>query len=443
MIWKIFDPSFLVTFFCLSLPLHSISQNAPITINPDNSVTFTFVEPIADEVTIQGNFFPKGNSIFQMAGMFAKDGKAEMEQRQDGVWTFTSKPLASELYWYSFKVNDSIRFDPRNPNVVRDISTLYNYFIIPHGLADDYVDNTSRHGSLKYVWYPSSINGMSRRRMSIYIPHGYESNGSKRYPVLYLLHGSGGDETAWAECGRLVQIMDNLIASGRCKSMIVVMPNGNVDLAAAPGDDPTHPEAKPSGNNVSSMFGKFERAFVPEIVNYVDNNYRTIMDKHHRAIAGLSLGGLHTLFVSVNNPNTFDFVGLFSAQTTNALNNGRIGGLRQVGDAWREVRENIPFIGGGSVDRTISNLAGEASQDGDLSVYADFDDKLDSLFQANPQLFYIAVGTEDFTKKLNDDLRKKLNNKHYPFVYNETAGGHTWTNWRRYLVDFLPRLFND
>lgn len=413
----------------------------PITINSDNSVTITYVDPKAEEVEVQGTFFKKGNSIIPMAGMFSKDGKAKMTNSGNGVWTYTSQPLDSELYWYDFVVDeDSVRYDKRNRDTTRDIGTTYNYFIIKGGIGDDYVDAMSKKGSLKYVWYPSDLNGMKKRRMAVYLPNDYSSS-NRKYPVLYLLHGSGGDETAWSDCGRLTQIMDHLITEGRCEPMIVVMPNGNVDLAAAPGDDPNNPNVKPSGNNMSSMFGKFEKSFVPEIVNYVDKHYRTIPDKKHRAIAGLSLGGLHTLYTSLNNPDEFDYVGLFSAQTTNALGDKGVGSLKSIGESWNQLKQALPFIGGGSVDRKITSITGGQS-DENLVIYENLDGKLKSFFDKKPELFYIAVGRDDFTKKLNDDLRKKLNKGDYPFVYNESDGGHTWSNWRKYLVNYLPRLFN-
>ena len=236
--------------------------------------------------------------------------------------------------------------------------------------------------------------------------------------------------------------MDHLIADGTCEPMIVVMPNGNVELAAAPGDDPNNPNVEPSGNNVASMFGKFEKSFVPEIVTYVDKNFRTIADKKNRAIAGLSLGGLHTLYTSINNPNEFDYVGLFSAQTTNALGDKSVGGLKSIGESWKQLKEALPFLGGGSVDRKISNITG-GKTDQNLDIYDNFDWKLKNFFKKDPELLYIAVGKDDFTKKLNDDLRKKLNKGGYTFVYNESDGGHTWSNWRKFLVDFLPRLFKN
>ena len=191
---------------------------------------------------------------------------------------------------------------------------------------------------------------------------------------------------------------------------------------------------------VASMFGKFEKSFVKEIVGYVDAHYRTIKNKDGRAIAGLSLGGLHTLYISLNNPEVFDYIGLFSAQTTNALNNKRIQGMRGINDAWNDLKSILPFIGNRGLDKKISSLT-EGANNGDLAIYEHMQEKMERLFADPPALYYIAVGKDDFTKKLNDDLRKLLDANAYPYVYHETDGGHTWENWRKYLVDFLPKLF--
>lgn len=218
--------------------------------------------------------------------------------------------------------------------------------------------------------------------------------------------------------------------------MIVVMPNGNAELAAAPGEDPNNPRQQPSAVNTKSMLGQIETVFIDEVVDYVDNNYRTFPTKNYRAIAGLSLGGLHTLFITANNPDMFDYVGLFSAQTTNALNNQYIDQLKEVGNIWSDVKAIFPSLNGSKFDRTISSYTSP-----ELSIYEDLDLKLSRQFENPPKLYYIAVGEEDFVKKLNDDFRAKLDSYEYPYLYNETDGGHTWENWRKYLVDFLPRIF--
>lgn len=306
----------LLPFF--STLLASLSANAqsakPVSIANDKAVTVSVSFPKANEVYIKGSFVPKARTYKTPAGVFGKKGKREMEQRQGGIWTYTTNPLPSELYTYNFEVNDVDTFDVSNPNQVRDVNTIYNYFIITGGIADDYVNVP--HGKVDYMWYHSSLPNLPRRRMAIYTPPQYSSGG--RYPVLYLLHGSGGDETSWLGLGRAAQILDNLIAAKRCQPMIVVMPNGNSDRAAAPDED-LYNTAPASATAFESMLGQIESVFVNEVINYVENHYRTINDKEHRAIAGLSLGGLHTLFISANAPDEFDYIGLFSAQTTNML----------------------------------------------------------------------------------------------------------------------------
>jgi enterochelin esterase family protein len=409
------------------------SVTSPV-VNSDNTVTFKIKAPNAEKVILKGSFVPK-KTFKTPAGSFGKDGKMVMTQ-QGEEWTCTTDVLSSEIYTYTFEVDGKEVQDVNNTNTMRDVADTLNYFIIKGGIADDYVKKNVAHGTVKKVWYPSTLNGMSKRRMTIYLPSSYSASSTKRFPVLYLLHGSGGDEDAWEECGMAINILDNLIAAGKCKPMIVVMPNGNVNLAAAPGKDPQNPNVQPSANNTSSMLGKFESTFMNDIVNYVDNNYRTIKDKGHRAIAGLSLGGLHTIFIALNNPTSFDYIGLFSAQTTNALSDKSIDNMKKLGQKWNQLKNNFSFIGGGSVDRKITNLTADH-----IDTYDDFDNKLVKQFETAPQLYYIAVGTDDFVKKLNDDFRAKLDARKYKYHYNETDGGHSWENWRKYLVDFLPRIF--
>ncbi len=413
------------------------SDISSAVVNPDNSVTISIKAPKAKEVSIKGSFIPKKKILKQQGGLFENDGKIELAKQPDGAWTCTTGSLPSELYTYSFEIDDNAFHDATSDNIIRNVADTLNYFVVAGGLADDYIDKNVAHGTVSKVWYPSTLNGMNRRRMTVYLPATYSNNsGSARFPVLYLLHGSGGDENAWTDCGRAIQILDNLIAEGRCRPMIVVMPNGNVDIAAAPGADPQHPDVKPSGNNSSSMLGKFESTFMNDIVSYIDSSYPTIADKAHRAIAGLSMGGLHTIFISANNPDAFDYIGLFSAQTTNLINDSNIEGVKSIGKQWKKLKDNFSFMGGGRVDRRITSLTADH-----LDIYEDVDNKIARQFSNAPKLYYIAVGSDDFIKKLSDDFREKLDAGNYSYHYNESAGGHTWENWRKYLVDFLPRLF--
>ena len=429
----------LMSLVNVSLYSQVVDKDSPLpVVNQNNSVTFRLYAPNAEDVFIKGSFLEKKFQVRTKAGTFGKTPKARMI-KQGSQWVYTSGPLDSEIYTYKFVVDDKEVNDPQNMNIVRDVDNYYNYFIIKGGIADNYITNNVKHGNVSKVWYPSVIDGMPKRRMTIYTPSGYNA-ANHLYPVLYLLHGSGGDENAWEEAGRAIQILDNLIGKGVVVPMVVVMPNGIVNLAAAPGCDPNNPDVKPSAMNAESMLGQFESSFVTDIVSYVESNYNVYKDKSHRAIAGLSLGGLHTLFISANNPDLFDYVGLFSAQTTNTLNDNRIATLSGLANEVEGLASKIPFLGGTKLEKKINKFTGKFNN-GNIEVYGNIDEKLKTQFKKGVELYYIAVGRDDFVKKLVDDYRSKLDASGYPYYYNETDGGHSWENWRKYLVDFLPRLF--
>ena len=429
----------LMSIVNVSLYSQVVDKDSPLpVVNQNNSVTFRLYAPNAEEVFIKGSFLEKTFQVRTKAGTFGKTPKARMI-KQGSQWVYTSGPLDSEIYTYKFVVDDEEVNDPQNMNIVRDVDNYYNYFIIKGGIADNYITNNVKHGNVSKVWYPSVIDGMPKRRMTIYTPSGYNA-ANHLYPVLYLLHGSGGDENAWEEAGRAIQILDNLIGKGVVVPMVVVMPNGIVNLAAAPGCDPNNPDVKPSAMNAESMLGQFESSFVTDIVSYVESNYNVYKDKSHRAIAGLSLGGLHTLFISANNPDLFDYVGLFSAQTTNTLNDNRITTLSGLANEVEGIASKIPFLGGTKLGEKINKFTGKFNNR-KIGVYGNIDEKLKIQFKKGVELYYIAVGRDDFVKKLVDDYRSKLDSSGYSYYYNETDGGHSWENWRKYLVDFLPRLF--
>lgn len=411
--------------FCL-MAIGGFAQRQSPVINYDGSVTFNVYAPKADEVLLVGSFAEKLYQIRTKMGAFGKDRKYEMKKDGDW-WSFTTKTLPSEMYTYKFVIDDVDSLDALNPNKVRDVDTYYSYFIVPGMPGSMYTSKDVAHGEIAKVWYPSNLNGMKQRRMSVYFPAEYAENPDKRYPVLYLLHGSGGDENAWPEFGKAQEIMDNMIAEGKIEPMIVVMPNGIVTLDAAPGESPFM-NATPTAVNVSSMMGRIEKVFVDEVVKYVDDNYRTLNDKANRAIAGLSLGGLQTIYISANNPYTFDYVGLFSAQTTNTLEDKAISIIKNVAGKFANLKA------------LIGKETNNSGIDG-IETYKDFDAKLKTQFEAKPQLYYIAVGVDDFVKKLNDDYRAKLDAAGYKYIYHETDGAHSWENWRKYLLDFLPRIF--
>ena len=363
-------------------------------VNPDNTVTFRMVAPQAKRVQITGDFMPS-MKMETPNGTYDSPAVAELRKDDNGVWTFKSKVLKPELYMYNFIVDGVKVTDPLNVYSLRDINNLFNIFLIPGGRADLYKVNKVPHGTVSKVWYDSPTAGLSRR-CTVYTPAGYETSG-KQYPVLYLLHGIGGDENAWSELGRATQILDNLIAQGKAEPMIVVMTNGNISQEACPGET-SEGFKVPTMMLPKTMDGYFETAF-PDVIKFIEKAYRVKADKAHRAIAGLSMGGFHSLYISINNPDTFDYIGLFSA----AVDQGQPGGIE--------------------------------------SVYADRDAKIDRLFSKKPKLFWIGIGKDDFLIKNNNDLRAKLNAKHHKYTYLETDGGHIWRNWRIYLSEFVPLLF--
>ena len=366
-------------------------------INPDNTVTFRLYAPKANEVTVTGDFLPPV-SVDTPFGPQQVAGAAKLTKGENGVWEYTTpSPLAPELYMYSFAVDSLRMMDPANVYMNRDVATVTNIFLIdePGSRAHNYKVNDVPHGTVSRVWYDSPGLG-KKRRMTVYTPAGYEDS-NESYPVFYLLHGAGGDEEAWIALGRAAQIMDNLIAEGKAEPMILVMTNGNPSQEAAPGET-SEGFIQPTMDVSRMNAGEFETSF-PDVVNYVDSHYRTKADKAHRAIAGLSMGGFHSLHTSKLYPDMFDYVGLFSAAI-------------------------FPFEGRDQAP-----------------VYQDFEGKLKTQFEKNPKLYYIAIGEKDFLYDANVKFREILDANNYPYEYFESPDGHIWKNWRIYLTEFVPRLF--
>ncbi|MDE7344557.1 MAG: esterase [Alistipes sp.] len=363
-------------------------------VHSDNTVTFRLKAPKAVRVQITGDFLPT-QKISTPFGEFDAPGIAELTEGKEGVWEFTTpEPLAPELYSYTFVVDGLKINDPSNVYTIRDVASVTNVFLIGGGRADLYRVDDVPHGTVSKVWYNSPTLGIDRR-LTVYTPAGYEKS-TKRYPVFYLLHGMGGDENAWSELGRAAQILDNLIARGKAEPMIVVMTNGNADLQAAPGESPLG-YAAPSMQLPKTMEGSFETAF-PDVVKFVDATYRTQRNKHARAIGGLSMGGFHSMHISKQYPDMFDYVGLFSAAI-------------------------MP-------DKNAKS-----------PIYENMEKKLAVQFAKKPALYWIAIGDKDFLYKANCEYREMLDEKGYPYIYYETGEGHIWKNWRIYLTEFVPMLF--
>lgn len=378
-----------ICMMVLLMPVAALAQQAlwggskliSPEIHENKTVTFRIKAPKAVKVQVLGDFLSKG--------------VADLVENKEGVWEYaTPEPLAPELYSYAFVVDGLKVNDPNNVYMIRDVATVNNIFIVGGERADLYMVNKVPHGSVSKVWYHSPSLGIDRR-MTVYTPAGYETSG-KRYPVFYLLHGMGGDENAWSELGRAAQILDNLIAQGKAEPMIVVMTNGNADLEAAPGESSLG-YMPPTTRLGKTMEGSFETHF-PEVVKFIDKNYRTKANKKNRAIAGLSMGGFHSLHISKQYPDMFDYVGLFSAAIMPGKN-------------------------------------------ATSPIYKDMEGKLKLQFAKKPALYWIAIGKTDFLYKANREYRKLLDEKGYPYEYFENEDGHIWRNWRIYLTEFTPKLF--
>ncbi|NQU85976.1 MAG: esterase [Mariniphaga sp.] len=354
-------------------------------VKEDNTVVFRVEAPNVSEVKISGDWMPAEGFT---------PGSASMVKGEKGVWAYTTKVLPSELYTYSFIIDGFKTTDPNNPYLIRDVASVTNIFIVGGGQADLYKVNDIPHGTVARRWYNSPGNKMDRR-LTIYTPPGYEDSNEK-YPVLYLLHGAGGDEEAWIALGRSTQILDNLIAQGKVKPMIVVMPNGNVSQDGAPGEG-HEGFYKPQFMAPKTMDGTYEATFM-DIINFVEGNYQVKIDKSNRAICGLSMGGFHSMHISRYYENTFDCVGLFSAAI---------------------------------MDR----------EDASGKVYSDIDNTLKKQMENGLKLYWIGMGKTDFLYDSGVQYRAKLDEMGMKYTYRESEGGHIWKNWRIYLSEFAPLLF--
>ena len=351
-------------------------------VNPDGSVTFRLYAPKAHNVVVIGDWI---------------NGISPLTEGEGGVWEYTTAPLPSELYTYRLYVDGLIGLDPGNPFTLRDVGYTFSYFYVDGDKASYYQVQDVPHGNVEQIWYRSGATGKDRR-LSVYLPAAYD--GKKKFPVLYLLHGSGGDENAWLELGKTARIMDNLIARGEAVPMIVVMPNGNIGVQAAPGETPDNLAFRPvMSNEIPSSYknGTYEASF-GEIVSFIDSRYKTVRNRQSRAVAGLSMGGFHSLYISLNHPDLFSWTGLFSA---------------------------------GLVPQFTS----------ELDVYSNREAKLRAYQKKGCNLFWIAIGKEDFLYDVNAVFRTELDALGFPYEYHESSRGHLWCNWRQYLLLFAPRLF--
>jgi len=369
-------------------------------IHPDRTVTFRLSAPKANDVTLNGSW----------------DGGTDIKMTKDenGIWSVTIGPLSPQLWGYWYMVDGVKALDPSNGETQRDGMRYDNLLMISGPESEAWEFKDVPHGSVQAVWYPSPTLKLSQRRMMVYTPPGYETS-TERYPVLYLLHGGGGDEDAWLTMGRANIILDNLIAQKKVKPMIVVMPNGNAtqtvsqgyaygptprpQAVQAPAPPPVQAAAAPPGGapgggrggQPQAYAGSYPESLVKDVIPFVEKRYRVVADKDHRAIAGLSMGGGHTLLATNNNPGVFGYIGVFSAGTRNP---------------------------------------DEA-----------FEKQLEAVKQGGVRFYWLGAGTTDMARDGTMKLHELVEKHGVKTTYREIPGRHYWFLWRDFLANFAPIMF--
>jgi len=340
-----------------------------VEVLADRRVTFRLCAPKATEVQVTSPDIPDL-------------GNLAMSKSVQGVWSATTaKPVAPDNYRYTFVVDGVTLPDPQATTFSRQRTGTSSTLEVP-GADFQTWDPKVAHGVVSEIEYWSDSLGV-KRRAHVYTPPGYFKS-SKRYPVLYLVNGAGDSDDNWTSTGHAQYILDNLIAAGKAKPMIIVMPNGHT----------------PDGPGSTDMFanGDFGNDLLKDLIPRIDAEFRTLARPQSRAMAGLSMGGSHTLQFGLPHPETFRYIGIFSMGL--GFNNS----------------EGVPHY-------EAANAAALARSAREL------------------KLVYYAVGREDFLYASIAPTRAMLDRQHIDHVYNESGGGHTWINWRRYLADFAPRLF--
>jgi enterochelin esterase-like enzyme len=341
-------------------------------VHADGSVTFRLRDPNAVEVKL-------GLEGAEPVPMKKDDG--------DG-WSVTTAPLAPDYYGYEFIADGERMLDPSNHLLVPNLLTPGNAVHVPGPLSLPWELNEVPHGEVHHHFYKSAVAG-DDRDYYVYTPPGYDPVAKKTYPVLYLLHGYSDDASGWTAVGHANVILDNLIAQGKAKPMLVVMPlgYGTMEMIWHSWASWSHPDLR------DTNFRKFSEALLTEVMPRVESEYRVTKDRNARAIAGLSMGGSESLLTGLNNLDKFSWIGAFSS-----------GGIPE------DFQKDFPA--------------------------------LDAKANQQIHLLWIACGTEDHLITVNRNFRGWLKTKGVKATEIETPGMHTWMVWRRNLSEFAPLLFH-
>jgi enterochelin esterase-like enzyme len=331
--------------------------------------------------------------------------KVEMAKQPDGFWTVTTSPLVPGFHYYNLNIDGADVADP-STHAYFGGSRPASAVEVPEPGSTYYLIQDVPHGQVREVWYNSKVTGTWRHAL-VYLPPNYDTQNKVRYPVLYLQHGGGEDETGWIRQANANFILDNLIASKNCKPMIVVMAYGYAQRAGQPLPNLT---GKPFGSPemlkaMKDMTSAFESDVTQALIPYIDSTFRTLSDRDHRAMAGLSMGGMQTFQVTLNHLDLFSYIGGFSGA----------GGMLVLGD--RKLDPKTDYNG----------------------VFADA-----AAFAKKVHLLWMGVGTNEPERMRGGLLRlhASLDEAKIPHVFYESPGtDHEWQTWRRDLKDFAPRLF--
>jgi enterochelin esterase-like enzyme len=340
-------------------------------VHPDSSVTFRFRAPNAVDVKLARE----------------GTGPVAMQKDEQGVWSVTTAPLSPDYYGYSVIVDGVRSIDPSNHLLKPNLLATDNAVHVPGPSSLPWELNDVPHGEIHHHFYKSAV-AADDRDYFVYTPAGYDPAAKKTYPTLFLLHGYSDDASGWTAVGRMNVILDNLIAQGKAKPMIVVMPlgYGTMEIIQLGWGAWGHTDVR------DRNFGNFREALLTEVMPQVESEYRVTKDRNARAIAGLSMGGSESLLTGLNNLDKFAWVGAFSS-----------GGIPD------DFQKDFPA--------------------------------LDAKANQQLHLLWIACGTEDRLITVNRSLREWLKTKGVKVTEIETPGMHTWMVWRRNLSEFAPLLF--
>ena len=379
-------------------------------VHSDKRVTFRLFAPNAKSVTIGGDY-PIGDSRNGSEKALTKD--------ENGVWTITLEPMPVEFYGYYYLVDGRRTLDLNNIFINRDGVRYLNVLRVPGAELEDYELNDVPHGNITITWYPSSVI-KGKGRIYVYTPPGYET-GSERYPVLYLQHGGGGDEDAWTTLGHAPQILDNLIAKGKVKPMVVVMACADTPKMTAPNLmlAENYPKPDQSGRDWKETY--FPNVLINDLMPFVEKMFRIKADKANRAIAGLSAGGAKTLYTAFNRIDLFSYVAVFSAGYPT------IPGTKVPIDP----PANADIMRGPDITNTFNQ-----------ERYLELMPQLNPDANSKLRLFYLSMGKVDGLITAHADFKSLLDKQGVKYTNMEVEGyGHEWSFWRLSLHDLLPRLF--